>query len=359
MPDHNSLEALRQDVPPLTGERLDRAEARFVAALRAENVKSPARTRSASLFWRVGLPTAVAAAVAVAAGVTISREPADRQQAGAGGPAVATPSPTAPSSSAAPRLRLTSAAQVLDRAAKATESEQELDPQPGQFLKYESQTMDRSISGDDVWLYRTKRTLWRSVDNSTGPVLRIEHLAPLPLPGRTVPADGLAEEGQVETMAPHFICGAKPTDYIFNRALPVTPGKMLDHLKHSGYDMGTQKQTVWFNAWELMNESYLPPAQRAAVFRALKSLPGIDVRNDVVDSVGRPGTAVTLVDPKEGVRQELIFDAVTFRYLGGQSVAVDAKKTGVPAGTQVAADAELSVTLTTDTPKPAKPAKCG
>jgi hypothetical protein len=58
----------------------------------------------------------------------------------------------------------------------------------------------------------------------------------------------------------------------------------------------------------------LPNAQRAALFRALATTPGITLHPGVTDAAGRTGTGVGFVDPRIG-RVVLIFDKAD-RYLG-------------------------------------------
>jgi hypothetical protein len=64
----------------------------------------------------------------------------------------------------------------------------------------------------------------------------------------------------------------------------------------------------------------LEPKVRATLYHTLALLPGITVRPDVTDALGRPGVAFAL--PGGPTRQEIVLDAKTFRYLGSQLVAV-------------------------------------
>ena len=57
-----------------------------------------------------------------------------------------------------------------------------------------------------------------------------------------------------------------------------------------------------------------------ALFRAAEQIPGVQVRENAVDASGRAGVAVTRAEA--GVREELVFNAQTYAYLGHNSIAV-------------------------------------
>jgi len=118
----------------------------------------------------------------------------------------------------------------------------------------------------------------------------------------------------------------------------------------------------WTAAGELLRESYLPPAQRAALFRAVKLIPGVELVAQATDAAGRSGVGVGFVDPKRGTREQLIFAPDTYRYLGERSFVVDAAKAQAPVGSQLAGTAELSITVADSAPSAAagpKGPNCG
>ncbi|WP_316959516.1 hypothetical protein [Streptomyces sp. TRM68367] len=67
----------------------------------------------------------------------------------------------------------------------------------------------------------------------------------------------------------------------------------------------------------------MPPAQRAARYRAVARIPGVSVVEDAVDAVGRRGVAITRQDPDNHSRDEWILDARTHEFPGERSVATD------------------------------------
>jgi hypothetical protein len=77
-----------------------------------------------------------------------------------------------------------------------------------------------------------------------------------------------------------------------------------------------------------------PPVLRAALFRVLERLPGVQTLGQATDRLGRHGIAVGLTTG--GARNELIFDPATSRALEQEQVAVAPRQSGnnnLPPGT--------------------------
>ncbi|GAA3617945.1 hypothetical protein GCM10022419_124300 [Nonomuraea rosea] len=68
---------------------------------------------------------------------------------------------------------------------------------------------------------------------------------------------------------------------------------------------------------QLITDQWLAPDVRAALFRALPTIKGITVTQDVPVADGRRGVAFSLTDAE--ARSYLILDPETFRYLGTNS----------------------------------------
>lgn len=335
MNDMRQLRELRGEVPELSGPALTEAERSFVTMLRRER---PARRGSGSrrpLLAAAGLATA-AAGVAVAVLLSTGTTPG----AGPGTAAGSTPPGAAPATATgAPALRPVSVAEVLDLAAAAPGA---VTPAPGQFVVTESLVSDVAhLGAGGRYLYRMKVTTWSSSDNSGPGAARTEQLAPRPYPGEPVPADAPAG-GTVEV---RVVCpakgGAARQDYAFNATLPTDAQGMLTHFgKFPGG--GADKNFYLWKAGTELAAAAMPQAQRAAVFQALKRIPGAQLVGDMTDAAGRPGTAVGYRDARDGSRRDLIFDPVTFAYLGSRVVAAG--------GAEIAASAQLSVTVSADAP---------
>jgi len=68
----------------------------------------------------------------------------------------------------------------------------------------------------------------------------------------------------------------------------------------------------------MMSNTYLLPAQRAALFRLLARTPGFTVIHGVRDAIGRPGVAIRWT--YEGGTAEIILNPATFAYLGDRTI---------------------------------------
>ncbi|MBB5080309.1 CU044_5270 family protein [Nonomuraea endophytica] len=329
----------RPDVPPYDPGTKAMARDQLVAA---------GRKRFA---WRKPYTFAVAGALALAVGV---------------GAAVFLPaetprvSPRQSAPVALPKIALMSAEQVFDRAAGA--AVEELEPRDDQYVVTESQTMYTAQSlGEDTeerWLYRTKRKIWLRADGEKDAqgrdgVLQIETIDPVAYPGWEIPKKAYEEKG-VEVM-PLTSCGTRgpwSKDYATLKQLP-TEAEAMKAWLYKTFPGNGDKQipaefAVWDGASELLRESYMPPAQRAALFKALGTLPGITVTEGAEDAAGRKGLGVGGV--WRGQRSELIIDGENYALLGERSVVVDEKAAGAPVGSLLASTAQLKVSVSDTAP---------
>ncbi|WP_019075718.1 CU044_5270 family protein [Streptomyces hokutonensis] len=126
------------------------------------------------------------------------------------------------------------------------------------------------------------------------------------------------------------------------RTLPTDADAMYDYLAKSARKYGGQEQNqaMFVLVGDLLRDAIVPPAQSAALFRAVARIPGITTVEHVVDAVGRPGIAVARNDPDNPLRDEWIFDAKTYEFLGEREVATK-DNAGVKKGTVTANTAVL------------------
>ncbi|MFF5481466.1 CU044_5270 family protein [Streptomyces sp. NPDC012935] len=131
------------------------------------------------------------------------------------------------------------------------------------------------------------------------------------------------------------------TNYRHLSTLPTDPEKMYDWLAEVGPAHSGQEthQAMFVLVGDLIRDAIMPPEQGAALFRAVARIPGVKVVEDVVDAAGRRGVAITRDDPDNPTRDEWIFDAKTFEFLGERSVATedysDIKKGRVTSNTAI------------------------
>jgi hypothetical protein len=88
---------------------------------------------------------------------------------------------------------------------------------------------------------------------------------------------------------------------------------------------------------DMLREQVAPPRLRAALYRALKYVPGVHYGGRARDGLGRPALSVTRTE--QGVRRVLLFDPTTSAMLSEQHVTVrpGAGDIIAPVGTVIAA----------------------
>ena len=106
------------------------------------------------------------------------------------------------------------------------------------------------------------------------------------------------------------------------KTLPTDADAMYEYLartapKYSGQD---KYQAMFVLVGDLVRE-LVPPKQSAALFRAVARIPGVTAVEGVKDAEGRSGVAIGRDDPDNPTRDEWIFDAKTYEFIGERSVA--------------------------------------
>ncbi|GIH68671.1 CU044_5270 family protein [Sphaerimonospora thailandensis] len=264
---------------------------------------------------------------------------------------------------ALPKIAKVSAEEVLGRAARAAT---DLNPRGDQFIKVSSQTMYGAFGGGETnvdtgevipetrYLYRTKRTIWLSADGTRDGSLKVENLTPRAYPGWPIPEEANREKGTWWASLP--VCDGAPRDtaYTSLKKLPTDAKGMRDYLYSREHGDNPPDTGAWAAAGDLLRETYMPAAQRAALFEAAATIPGVTVTEDAQDAAGRRGIGVGRVS--FGVREDIIFDPETYELLGERGVVVDAKKAKSPVGSLVASTAQLEVTVADSAPEVDDPA---
>ncbi|MGP4023879.1 CU044_5270 family protein [Actinomadura sp. 3N407] len=115
------------------------------------------------------------------------------------------------------------------------------------------------------------------------------------------------------------------------RALPGDPSALVTRMRArareydaemrgEGYGQGLDQWVFRRLAGFLANEPSIPRSGRAAVYRAIGRLPGVQVRQGAKDALGRRGVAVTRT-ADDGIRDEVVLTAGSYRYLGMRVIA--------------------------------------
>ncbi|MGN9837925.1 CU044_5270 family protein [Nonomuraea sp. H19] len=316
----------RPAAPPYRAEA--RAQARKLLLAEAGLRRNGGRFRLPRFGWQAA--AAFGTTVALVGGVTMTLS-----NQGAGGPATS----------------LTQSAAVAD----------ELNPQPGQYIMIESDTMYPSFSigkkGEESrHLYRTHRKIWQSVDARKDGLLMIENREPQPWPGRELPEFATKEPSSWSVLP---VCPNFPqfrTDYAYLSTLPADPAAMRDHVYQASSGQVSEGKNVdkdaaaFIYVMDLVREKYVPEAQRDALFEAAKSIPGVQAVEGVADSAGRKGVALGRMNP-QGTLTQAIFDPATHMFLGERQTVVEDKGVGAPAGSTLALTAQLNVSVVDELPK--------
>lgn len=195
---------------------------------------------------------------------------------------------------------LIAAAQFLGKAAKALNThpaQPGSSPRPNQFVYAEAE----SAAGS---LYQ----IWQSADGAQPGLIR-NGQGRFPLAACTVAqaqATGCAESAG------------------FLPQMPTRPARLRAFLKSIGV---IQPDTASTPGWaandlgkavdSLMSNTYLLPAQRAALFRFMAQTPGFVIVQGVHDAIGRPGVAVQWT--YEGGTAQIILNPTTYAYLGDRT----------------------------------------
>ncbi|WP_433239556.1 CU044_5270 family protein [Actinomadura nitritigenes] len=113
------------------------------------------------------------------------------------------------------------------------------------------------------------------------------------------------------------------------RTLPTDPSALRERLYSDAAhgrgqnpdDKGPRDQLVFNRIGRLLRMT-LPPELRAALFRTLATVPGVDVVRGERDALGRQGIALarSFGDPGDTARVEIILAPGTYRYLGMKAV---------------------------------------
>lgn len=333
----DEIELLRGFRAELPGPRPERREAALAALTgRIESASRPNWPRQA-LSWRsrkLKLGAAAAAGVALAIGVPILL---------LGGGTEVEPA----------------AAKVLREVALVAASQRpEPQPAPGQYVFTRSREaymttvvglspVANGPGGDGhepagAWsvLVPRERELWIALNGSG----RLRELTGRPrflsaAQRATWVAAGspaLPQAGQVsdERFAAHQL------HYFRSAALPTDPKrlrKLIEARQIPGINGPPGEAETFELLGEMLRETDLLPALRAAIYEVAAELPRIELLGDVRDPVGRQGVGVAFTDHRRGTRHELIFDPSDSALLGERDIVVAPGGGGlqVPAGTTV------------------------
>ncbi|MFI6517442.1 CU044_5270 family protein [Spirillospora sp. NPDC050679] len=296
----------RDEVPAIEADAVREARRR----LRAE-AAGPARGREPRLWlWRGAAVAGLTAALVV--GVTVAQNVGGDH--GPGGPA-------RPGVLPGPPVAQAEVAKIARRARTAAEANPGAPLAPGTWT-YVKETIRESDGGAiGPRSEQTTRELWYTADGTR----RIE----LGADGRTrerVPVGGPATDGVGSMPKPAFLIGA-PADPAGMRARVyaevdriIVMRKRGELTSVTGVDpSGSRDQVAFELIAQVLRAYYVPPRLEAALYGTLAYVKGVRVLAESQDALGRRGQAFHVTD-SQSVRHEIIFDPVSYRYLGSRNV---------------------------------------
>ncbi|MFB9830872.1 CU044_5270 family protein [Actinoallomurus acaciae] len=197
------------------------------------------------------------------------------------------------------------AAQALDRAAAAADSRPFTPPRPDQWIYTEIRlrTTVKESGGVTGGPYRTiVMRAWKRADGKKSARIENGQVKIFNEFGRTIP----------------------PEDYPSLAALPTDPDALLRWVyaqngekpgSEGGYQLAFQTLRV------ILRENLLPPRTEAAIFRAMKKLPGVTLVDNSADAAGRPAIALGRI--AEGwLHEEVMLDPKSYAYLGERTISI-------------------------------------
>ncbi|HEY4096198.1 MAG TPA: CU044_5270 family protein [Baekduia sp.] len=326
----DELQILRGWAPPEAGPdegaAADRARARLAQHMTA------APRRAHPRWWLLAAPPALIAAAAVAVALVLSL--GSGVQEGRIAPAPAT------------------AAQALEQAARSAERQPvgEVFPRPGQFFYTSTRAtylncLIRAGGGAcalstqhrQAWVSATRRGQSRTTvlghrwpsprERQKWVRLGSPRLATMPAGTFALAPDHGAYLGNERLSSTQL--------RRFDQTGPALYRRLRDGVKHG---QGTSRSgEVFTEIGDALREQPAPPKLRAALYRALKLVPGVRYLGRVRDPLGRPALAVARTEG--GTRRELLFDPATAAMLAEREVVVgpDARRGfDAPEGTVIA-----------------------
>ncbi|MEV6305783.1 CU044_5270 family protein [Actinoplanes sp. NPDC051861] len=269
-------------------KRLTAARNRLLSEMSTTTTRTPRK-------WTI-IGTAAAAAAAIAA-VTVP---------GALSP-TASPIPTNPAGPVETTPELVPVAAFLNQAATVAEQAPDTVPRGDQFVYVDSEGM----MGD----------AWYSIDGEHDGLVTSDGFPEQVIPGckngiMAVPN----ETGDVKCKPePHYLPD-----------LPADPKKLAAWLREQHPGEGNEKFSlngVGKHLWALSSNYWLRPAQRAALYRSIAEVEGLELVENVADASGRRGTGVAWASgPGEKAQVIWIFDPETHVLLGNKDYTVKAVK---------------------------------
>jgi hypothetical protein len=206
-------------------------------------------------------------------------------------------------------LQVANAAQALERAAAASAEKPFTPPRPDQWIYIEERF--KGVASDRVHVMRS----WRRADGHG--MAWLDEAGKL----RMRPLERPEKGDRPRRPRPAF---GPLAGYDAVAGLPADP----EALRRWAYGVAaystngpgtTDDGDVYLLLNNLLRENLVPPEREAAIFRAMKQIPGVTLTN--VDVFGRAALSLGL-DTADWLHEELLLDPQTYAYLGERSTVI-------------------------------------
>jgi hypothetical protein len=291
------LDTMLDEAAPARHVHLDGPDSPAAVDLYRRIITQPPATATARRQYRLTVPALTSAAVAgVCAIVALALIPG---------------SPARPDAAAAAVLGKAAQAAARQPAAAV--------PGPGHFLYVETIEGQRNSGTasrpDTVGICVQTVQVWAAPDGSG------REVASAPM--------GPCSDGAIPSQT--FPKGQEIDLTVYPRAadLPTNPA-VLEQFIVRHFNGGHPDAAAAFEFAGTFLQAGAPPKIRAALYRMIQRLPGIELLGPMTDKLGRHGTGVGLTE--YGVRDVLIFDPATSAVLEREGIAVDPSQIPVPPG---------------------------
>jgi hypothetical protein len=291
----DDLKILRDAWGP-TGAPSPSARAQARAAL-LDRAAGPGRARRRLRPTRTGVRLLAVGALAatIAIGVTVVQTTGGTDKTGR-------PRSVLPGIPAGP---VANAAEALDRAAAAADARAFTPPRPDQWIYTEFRVRTSVHEGGAVTSgpYRTiTQRSWERADGKKIAEIQGGRLKVLDEFDNTIPPSG------------YFVLAALPTD-------PAALLRWVD--RENGEKPGSkgEPRMAFETLSVILRQNVLPPRMEAAIFRAIKTLPGVTLVDNAADAAGRPAIALGMI--AEGwLHEEVMLDPKSYAYLGERAISI-------------------------------------
>lgn len=296
----NELERMCAEVRPPGGQAVEEGRQRLLAA--AYETRGISRFRARRSVrpprGRVRLVALGALIVAIITGTTIAQNVGGTDREG-------NPKPVIPGIPPGP---VANAADVLNRAAAAAEMDPSA-PRPDQWIFTEDKQRFPAIGTHLITpktpLVNFDSMTWRRVDGKQYAELQKKPMGD----GKLRIVDGSGWKHNYATLA----------------TMPTDPSRLADWvlaMDHERVESAKERApTLSMEYAALLRDGAAPPKAEAVIFRAIKLLPGVTLKENAVDLEGRKAIAVGLVT-NDYLQEEILLDRKTYRYLGERTIAI-------------------------------------